>query len=242
MSQTKGSFFKALSVVLLFCLITCFNSFADETKEMKEAEIIDVGAPGPEAIEVEAKFLEPEKGFFKKGDRVAIELKPKMDAHIIGVFFSPNGDVMVFFPNPESPSTLVKGSETLTLFGPDSKAELRLSDKTEGAKLSFYISSAPVDLKSLETKESDPFFVIHKGEKDKLKVLESALKGMASDKSFNIMVVNFPDISKKKLRGTPKGAPLKLMGPPPAPSDSAKPVGVSGVAGKTEKKLKPSKE
>lgn len=242
MGHTKRSFIITVSVVLLFAFIAASNSLADQSKGPNETTVIDVGAPGPEAIEVEANFVEPDKGFFKKGDRVAIELKPKKDAHIIGVFFSSKGDVLVFFPNPESPSTLVKASETLTLFGPDSKAELRLSDKTEGAKLSFYVSSEPVDLSSFKFKESHPFFVIAKGDKDKLKTLERVLKGMASDKAFNIMVVDFPDISKKKLRGTPKGAPLKLMGPPPSPSDSAKPVGVSGVAGKTEKVVKPSKE
>jgi hypothetical protein len=244
MGPKKGFLLMALFLAIISVGVVTDPGLSKEQDPGSAKGVIDVGKPGPEAIGIDARFVAPRKGKFRTGDQVAVEFKTEKKAHALGIYYGPRGDILVFYPNLEQSDTLVAPSKTIKLFQRESNIKLKLSEKTRGAKLVFYVSSPETAPKPMEFTKSEPFVIIPRNEKkEELKALRQRLETMSKDKGFNMVILDFPKIERLKPRGRPKGsAPMKLMGPPPSPSDSSKPAGVSGVAGKSEKEIKPTNE
>jgi hypothetical protein len=245
MGQRKGiSILLAIGVIAILSVSVSLAEVKDSKTEgeRNSASVIRPGKPGPGAIEIVASFVRPEFGFYRPGDKATLTIQPEKDAHILGVYYGPGGDAMVFFPNLERKDALIKGGKAVTLFGEESSLKLNMSKKTRGAKIAFYASSSPFSIEPWQFTRKEPFIVISKDDKENMDRLKEIVESMSKDEGFNIVTLDFPRFIKPKLKGKPKGAPMELMGPPPSPSESSKPTGVSGVAGQSEEEVKPTKE
>src|SRR5271157_2462150 len=186
---------------------------------------MSIGKKGPNEIGLKVWTQKKEGQAFSEGEPIILNFETSRKAYVMAVNVSPKGDIMVLFPNGESPENLILPGKTYTLFGPDSSIQVTANEKIKDAVIIFYAASKPFKLDPLKAPEGEPVIRIPHSDTDQLGVLSKKLEDLSDDEGFNSQVV----VLKSAGSG---GVSLKLMAP-----RSVKPGGVTGGQG-----LKPQEE
>ncbi len=191
---------------------------------------MSVGKKGPN--EIGLKVWTQKKGgeAFSEGEPIVLNFETSRKAYVMALNVSPKGDVMVLFPNGESPDNLILPGKTYTLFGPDSSIQVTANEKIKEAVIIFYAASKPFKLDPLKASESQPVIRIPHTDTAQVAALTAKIEDLAQDDGFNRQAVIL------KAAGS-SGITLELMAP-----KSVKPGGVTGGQGLKPEEGKPGKE
>lgn len=186
---------------------------------------MSLGTKGADEIGLKVWTQKKENEAFSEGEPIVLNFETSQKAYVMAVNVSPKGDVMVLFPNGESPDNLILPGKTYTLFGPDSSIQVTANEKIKEAVIIFYAASKPFKLDPLKAPEGQPIIRIAHYDAAQLGTLTKKLENISHDEGFNRQVVFL------KSAGS-GGISLELMAP-----KSVKPGGVTGGQG-----LKPEAE
>jgi hypothetical protein len=186
---------------------------------------MSAGKKGPNEIGLKVWTQKKEGETFSQGEPIILNFETTSKAYVMALNVSPKGDVMVLFPNGESPDNLILPGKIYTLFGPDSTIQVTANEKIREAVIIFYASSKPFKLDPFKTSESQPVIRIPHTDSAQLAALAAKIENLAQDDGFNRQAVIL------KAAGS-SGITLELMAP-----KSVKPGGVTGGQG-----LKPEEE
>jgi hypothetical protein len=167
---------------------------------------------------------------FAEGEPIVLNFETSQKAYVMAVNVSSKGDVMILFPNGESPDNLILPGKTYTLFGPESSIQVTANEKIKEAVIIFYAASKPFNLDPLKAPEGQPVIRIAHSDVAQLGILTKKLKDLSHDEGFNRQIV----VLKSAAGG---GISLELMAP-----RSVKPGGVTGGQGLTPETEKLGKE
>jgi hypothetical protein len=215
--------------MLLFCCVTCPLSGFAADQAGQEHPLLSVGNPGPKAVDLKVSTAKPQPDASGKPAPSVIHLEAPAKAYVTAVYVSSNGDVIVVFPNKESPDNLLVSGKQYTLFGPDSRVQLKKSKVVKDAKMVFFVSSKPFLLDPLKVAPGDVFLTIPHSSESEQKVLLSKIEEMSKDESFNRKAIDLESAVKPVIR-------LDVMGVDEGIT-SRKPgtvTGTQGVKGENE--------
>ncbi|MGO9570576.1 MAG: DUF4384 domain-containing protein [Desulfomonilaceae bacterium] len=191
---------------------------------------MSVGQKGPNEIGLKVWTQKKHNEAFAEGEPIVLNFATSKKAYVMAVNVSPKGDVMVLFPNGESPDNLILPGTTYTLFGPDSSIQVTANEKIKEAVIIFYAASKPFKLDPLKAPEGQPVIRIAHSDAAQIGVLSKKLKDLSHNEGFTRQIVVL-----KSVGGG--GISLELMAP-----KSVKPGGVTGGQGLTPEKEKLGKE
>ncbi|HTY21648.1 MAG TPA: DUF4384 domain-containing protein [Desulfomonilaceae bacterium] len=225
----KASSWKMIGVLVLFTVGTLWSSvvaFAGSEGNSDPRQVwMSLGEKGPNAIGLKVWTQKKQGEAFSEGEPIILNFETSRKAYVMAVNVSPKGDVMVLFPNGESPDNLILPGKTYTLFGPDSSIQVTAGEKIKEAVIIFYAALKPFKLDPLKAPEGHPVIRIPHSDTAQLGVLTTKLHDLSQDEGFNRQAV----VLKSAGSG---GIALELMAP-----RSSKPGGVTGGQG-----LKPEDE
>jgi len=191
---------------------------------------MSVGEKGPNEIGLKVWTQKKQNEAFSEGEPIVLNFETSRKAYVMAVNVSPKGDVMVLFPNGESPDNLILPGKTYTLFGPDSNIQVIANEKIKEAVIIFYAASKPFNLDPLKAPAGQPVIRIAHSDVAQLGILAKKLEDLSHDEGFNRQVV----VLKSTGDG---GISLELMAP-----KSVKPGGVTGGQGLKSEVEKRGKE
>ncbi len=191
---------------------------------------MSVGKTGPNEIGLKVWTQKKEGEAFSKGEPIVLNFETSRKAYVMALNVSPKGDIMVLFPNGESPDNLILPDKTYTLFGPDSSIQVTANEKMKEAVIIFYASSKPFKLDPLKMSEGQPVIRIPHTDSAQVAALTTKIENLSKDESFSRQAVIL------KAAGS-SGITLELMAP-----KSVKPGGVTGGQGLKSEEGKPGKE
>ena len=225
---------KIILVLVVFAANILFNSIAvvaaSESNPDPRQVWMSVGKKGPNEIGLKVWTQKKQGEAFSQGEPIILNFETSQKAYVMALNVSPKGDVMVLFPNGESPDNLILAGKTYTLFGPDSSIQVTASDKVKEAVIIFYASSKPFKLDPFKLSESQPVIRIPHTDTAQVAALTAKIENLAQDEGFNRQAV----ILKAAGRS---GITLELMAP-----KSVKPGGVTGGQGLKSEEGTPGKE
>ncbi len=219
----KTSLWKIVGVLviltgsLLWNLIPAYAGQGD-TSDPRQVWM-SLGTKGADEIGLKVWTQKKENEAFLEGEPIVLNFETSRKAYVMAVNVSPKGDVMVLFPNGESPDNLILPGKTYTLFGPDSSIQVTANEKIKEAVIIFYAASKPFKLDPLKAPEGQPVIRIAHSDAAQLGTLTKKLENISHDEGFNRQVV----VLKSAGSG---GISLELMAP-----KSVKPGGVTGGQG-----------
>jgi hypothetical protein len=191
---------------------------------------MSIGKKGPNEIGLKVWTQKKEGEAFSEGEPIILNFQTSRKAYIMALNVSPKGDIMVLFPNGESPDNLILPGKTYTLFGPDSNIQVTANQKIKEAVIIFYAASKPFKLDPLKVSESQPVIRIPHTDTAQVAALTTKIENMAQDDGFNRQAVVL------KAAGS-SGITLEIMAP-----KSVKPGGVTGGQGLQPEEEKLGKE
>jgi hypothetical protein len=225
---------KIIPVLVVFAANILLNSIpvfaASESSPDPRQIWMSVGKKGPNEIGLKVWTQKRQGEAFSQGEPIILNFETSQKAYVMALNVSPKGDVMVLFPNGESPDNLILPGKTYTLFGPDSSIQVTASDKVKEAVIIFYASSKPFKLDPFKLSESQPVIRIPHTDTAQVAALTAKIENLAQDEGFNRQAVIL------KAAG-PSGITLELMAP-----KSVKPGGVTGGQGLKSEEGTPGKE
>jgi hypothetical protein len=196
----------------------------ENTSDPRQAWM-SVGEKGPNEIGLKVSTQKKQGETFSEGEPIVLNFETSRKAYVMAVNVSSKGDVMVLFPNGESPDNLILPGKEYTLFGPDSSIQVAANEKIKEAVIIFYAVSKPFNLNPLKAPEGQPIIRIAHSDVAQLGIFTKKLEDLSRDEGFNRQVV--------VLKSAGGGGILpELMAP-----RSVKPGGVTGGQG-----LKPEVE
>jgi hypothetical protein len=225
---------KIILFLIVFAANILFNSIAvfaaSESNPDPRQVWMSVGKKGPNEIGLKVWTQKKQGEAFSQGEPIILNFETSQRAYVMALNVSPKGDVMVLFPNGESPDNLILAGKTYTLFGPDSSIQVTASDKVKEAVIIFYASSKPFNLDPFNVSESQPVIRIPHTDTAQVAALTAKIENLAQDEGFNRQAVIL------KAAGS-SGITLELMAP-----KSVKPGGVTGGQGLKSEEGIPRKE
>jgi hypothetical protein len=230
----KSSFWKIVVVALLLAVGVLCSAIvvAAGTENASDPRHVwmSLGEKGANGIGLKVWTQKKQNEAFAEGEPIILNFETSKKAYVMAVNVSPKGDVMVLFPNGESPDNLILPGKTYTLFGPDSSIQVVANEKIKEAMIIFYASSKPFKLDPLKAPEAQPVIRIPHSDAAQIGVLSNKLKDLSGDQEFTRQIV----VLKSAGGG---GISLELMAP-----KSQKPGGVTGGQGLTPEKEQLGKE
>lgn len=185
--------------------------------------LLSIGKVGPDPIALRVWTQRGKGATFQKGEPIVLNFESDRKAYVLAMNVSPAGDVVVLFPNGESPDNLILPGKTYTLFGPDSSIRLIADPGIKEARIVFFASSEPVDLGPLTVPEGQAVIKIPHSATAKLDLLKKKLKLMAQTKGFGRQVALLKSVGQSAVS-------VELMGVK-RPPRSSKPGSVIGGQG-----------
>ncbi len=224
--KTSCKIILILSIFIGNVLLNSIAVFAASESNSDPRDVwMSAGKKGPNEIGLKVWTQKKEGETFSQGEPIILNFETSRKAYVMALNVSPKGDVMVLFPNGESPDNLILPGKTYTLFGPDSTIQVTASDKIKEAVIIFYASSKPFKLDPFKMSESQPVIRIPHTDTAQVAALAAKIENLAQDDGFNRQAVILKAAGKS-------GITLELMAP-----RSVKPGGVTGGQG-----LKPEEE
>jgi hypothetical protein len=225
----KASLWKTIGVLALLTGVVVWVPIVapaspEDTSDPRQVWM-SVGEKGPNEIGLKVWTQKKQDETFSEGEPIFLNFETSRKAYVMALNVSSKGDVMVLFPNGESPDNLILPGKTYTLFGPDSSIQVTANEKIKEAVIIFYAASKPFNLDPLKAPAGQPVIRIAHSDVAQLGILSKKLKDLSHDQGFNRQVV----VLKSTGDG---GISLELMAP-----KSVKPGGVTGGQG-----LKPEVE
>jgi len=222
-------FLKSIGILILLMLGSLWDPVApladaQTASDPRQFWMSDV-KKGPNEIGLRVWTQKNKDEKFTQGESIILNFETSRRAYVAAVNVSPKGDVMVLFPNGESPDNFILPGKTYTLFGQDSSIQVTANEKIKEAVIIFYAASKPFKLDPLKAPEGEPVIRIAHSDAAQLAMLTKKLEDLSQDEGFNRQVV----VLKSAGNG---GISLELMAP-----KSVKPGGVTGGQG-----LKPEAE
>lgn len=150
---------------------------------------MSVGTKGANEIGLKVWTQKKQNEAFSEGEPIVLNFETSRKAYVMAVNVSPKGDVMVLFPNGESPDNLILPGKTYTLFGPDSSIQVTANEKIKEAVIIFYAASQPFKLDPLKAPEGQPVIRIAHSDTAQLGTLTKKLENISHDEGFNRQVV-----------------------------------------------------
>ncbi|MGO9571704.1 MAG: DUF4384 domain-containing protein [Desulfomonilaceae bacterium] len=180
---------------------------------------MSAGTKGANEIGLKVWTQKKQNETFSEGEPIVLNIETSRKAYVMALNVSPKGDVMVLFPNGESPDNLILPGKTYTLFGPDSNIQVTANEKIKEAAIIFYAASKPFNLDPLKAPEGEPVIRIAHSDAAQLRALTKKLENLSHDEGFNRQVVVLKSAGSGRIS-------LELMAP-----KSVKPGGVTGGQG-----------
>jgi len=225
---------KIVAVLIVIMLGSLWNPVAPladaETSSDPRQVWMSAGKKGPNEIGLKVWTQKNKDEAFAQGEPIILNFESSRKAYVMAVNVSPKGDVMVLFPNGESPDNFILPGKPYTLFGPDSSIQVTANEKIKEALIIFYAASKPFKLDPLKAPEGQLVVRIAHSDAAQLGVLAKKLEDLSRDEGFNRQVV----VLKSAGDG---GISLELMAP-----KSVKPGGVTGGQGLKAETEKVGKE
>jgi hypothetical protein len=219
-----------VGIIVLFCSVTCSLSGFAADRPVQEHPLLSVGNPGPKAVDLKVSTGKPEADASGKPAPTVIHLEAPAKAYVTAVHVSSSGDVILVFPNKESPDNLLVSGKQYTLFGPDSRVQLKKSKVVKDAKIVFFVSSKPFLLDPLNVAPGEVFLTIPHGSEADQKVLLNKMEEMSKDESFNRKVIDLESAMKPIIRLDVMGVDERI--------ESRKPGTLAGSQGVKEEDAK----
>jgi hypothetical protein len=170
-----------------------------------------------------------------------VNLEAPEGAHVAALFLSPSGEIIVVFPNRNSPDSLLASGRQFTLFGPESDLKLQKGDIAGHAELAVLVSYKPFRLDPWELSAGEIFKTIRPSAERDLAILKDKLAELARDEGYNTKMVTLEHTVRPVIR-------LRIMGTDPRKFDpdgknkSKKPAGVLGAQGIKDSPESPDKK
>ncbi len=220
-----------LSIFIGSILLNSIISLAASESTSDPRQVwMPVGKKGPNEIGLKVWTQKKEGEPFSQGEPIILNFETSRKAYVMALNVSPKGDVMVLFPNGESPDNLILPGKTYTLFRPDSALKVTASDKIKEAVIIFYASSKPFKLDPFKISESEPVIRIPHTDTERVAALAAKIENLAQDEGYNRQAIVL------KASGD-SAVSLQLMAP-----RSVKPGGVTGGQGLKPEEGKIEKE
>jgi hypothetical protein len=236
MAKILLSLFSAVVVLAGLNPMIVSPALGAEQATVSDADsLLRVGKVGPDAIPLKVWTNVPADKPAKVGEKIVIHFKAEKDCYLVVANVSSKGSVAIVFPNRETKDNRIKGGKEYTLFGKDSKLKLVLGTGVSEAKVVFYVSPEPIDLKPLKIAGKRPAIIIPATATKELTILREKVEALSKQKGFNRALLS--------IKSEPKGKTgLKLMGSPGSPTrkgfqprgSSERPGRVTGTRGRGE--------
>jgi hypothetical protein len=206
----KSSSRKMVGVVLLFTAGILWSPLValagtESTSDPRQVWM-SVGQQRPNEIGLKVWTQKNKDEAFAEGEPIVLNFETSRKAYVMALNVSSKGDVMVLFPNGESPDNLILPGKTYTLFGPDSSIQVTANEKIKEAVIIFYAASKPFNLNPLKAPEGQPIIRIAHSDVAQLGILTKKLEDLSHGEGFNRQVV----VLKSTGDG---GISLELMAP-----------------------------
>jgi hypothetical protein len=230
----RASSWKIVGVALLVTFGVLWSLIAasagtENTSDPRQVWM-SLGEKGPNAIGLKVWTQKKKDESFAEGEPIVLNFDTSRKAYVMAVNVSPKGDVVVLFPNGESPDNLIRPGKTYTLFGPDSSIQVVANEKIKEAVIIFYAASKPFKLDPLKASEDEPVIRIPHSDASQIGVLIKKIKDLSRENDFTRHIVVLKSAGGGSIS-------LELMAP-----KSVKPGGVTGGQGLTPKKEQLGKE
>jgi len=223
-------FFCLLATVVLFSI-----GFAKEPASSRQGQsLLSIGKIGADPIKLKIWTQREAGATFHSGEPIVLNFETDRKAYVMALNVSPSGDVMILFPNGESPDNLILPGKTYTLFGSDSSIQLTANPRIKQARIIFFASAIPFNLDPLTVPAGRAVIKIPHSDPEKLNALTKKLEDLAQKKGFNRQVVLLKSVGQSDIS-------VELMGEPQPPK-SVKPGSVIGGQGVRPGSEKPGKE
>ncbi len=243
--KTPGKSNLIITVFISAALLTSITTLAVSENSSDPRQVWMSFAKGQNEIGLKIWTQKKEGEIFSRGEPIILNFETSRKAYVVALNVSPKGDVMVLFPNGESPDNLILPGKTYTLFGSDSSIQVTAGDKIKEALIIFYVSSQPFKLDPFNVSESKPIIKIAHTDTGQIAALAAKIESMAQDEGFNRQAVTLK-------AGVSSGIKLELMGPkgliaphmesPASGSKSSKPGGLTGGQGEKPENERLGKE
>lgn len=197
--------------------------------------LLDAGKIRPDAIDLKVWVQSENVNGTQDGVPIVVHVSASRESYLTAVYLSALGDVVLIFPNRALPVSMVGAKAEYSLFGKDSRIQLKRNQQAKDAKLIFFVSSKPLTLDPLQIPDKQMLLRIpHSAHRD-LAVFSDRLAEIGESKGFNRQVLNLGFGARLSLRleGI-MGLPLAIK--------STKPGTLVGTQGTREEAEQAGKE
>jgi hypothetical protein len=227
--MNKSLFRAVAGIILLFSAVSFPVSGLAADQPGQAHPLLSVGNPGPKAVDLTVTTARSEADASGKQAPPVIHLEAPAKAYVTAVYVASNGDVILVFPNKESPDNLLVSGKQYTLFGPDSRVQLKKSKVVKDAKIVFFVSSKPFLLDQLNMPPGEVFLTIPHSSVPEQKALLNKIEEMSKDEGFNRKVIDLESAMKPIIRLDVMGIDEKIKSRKPGTL-----AGSQGVQGEAE--------
>ncbi|MEW6351400.1 MAG: DUF4384 domain-containing protein [Thermodesulfobacteriota bacterium] len=216
---------------------------AEATKDLHD--LLSIGEPGPSAIALKTWIAKDSTDRFAEGEPITIHFQADQDVYAVVIGVSSRSEILVVFPNVETPNTFVRARKLYSLFDDQSQLSVEAGKHVPGAKLVLYVCAEPFGIDRLLATQGEGWVTIPSGAQDRIKVLKQTLTTISKKRGFNRVALTLDDAQGKpravdlRIRKAGTGRALKQL---PREGGGDSPETISGSHGLKQLPGEPSGE
>ncbi len=171
-------------------------------------ELLSIGEPGPSAIALKTWIAKYSGDRFYDGEPITIHFQADQDARVMVLGVSSGSDILMIFPNTETPDNFLRARKLYTIFDDQSRLRLKAGKGVPGAKLVFYVCAAPFELPMPRRAPGEAWLSYQEGAGERIKGLRQMLEAASRQRGFNRVELTLDD-----AQGNPRAVDLKIRAP-----------------------------